>query len=350
MRQALLAALALVPLSALAEIEAAFDPASGTIAVSGLAPDAHARILADPDRLRLRVAGLDTKRPMLASFARHDGRIVVTPRFPLRAGLDYVLDLGPHRLVVALPAPEAKRPTLTAFAPAQAVIPANTLRLYLQFSEPMARGRLRETVTLLRGDGTEVNSPFLTLEAELWDPSQTRATLLLDPGRIKQGVGPNVEAGAPLDPGENYRLIVSGRMESAKGVPLGTEAAMTFRAGPAERRAIDPGSWRILTPKPGGHAPLAIAFDRIMDGAALPRRLTLQDPRDRIVRGRVTTDGGGWSLTPEDPWQFGTYRLVVDPALEDVSGNTLGAPFDADRGTIATERAPALLEIEIAAH
>lgn len=348
-----LAALILPPLPAQAEIAAQFDAATGHVIVSGLAPDAIAAALAEPDRLRLQLAGSASVsvRGMLVSLSQLDGALQITPRFALRSGTDYALALdlpdSDFETVLALPAAEAEAPHLAGFAPSQAVIPANTLRLYLTFSRPMARGQLRQAVTLLRADGSAVPSPFLTLNAELWDSGQTRVTLLLDPGRIKQGVGPNSEAGSPLEPGQQYRLVVSQGMTSADGDPLGADATLVLRAGPAERRAIAVQDWHVLAPPARSLAPLTISFDRIMDSGAVRRLLVLRAPDGGRVRGQVTTDGGGWSLTPEQSWQPGRYTLVVDPELEDVSGNTIGAPFDARPGTIGIETHPVTLTIDI---
>ena len=252
-------------------------------------------------------------------------------------------------LRIALPAPDANLPRLVGFAPSQAVIPANTLRLYLHFSEPMARGQLREMVSLVTAGGAPIASPFLSLEAELWDPSQTRSTLLLDHGRIKQGVGPNAAGGAPLQEGQSYRLTVSQEMRSAAGYPLGSLASVAFRVGPPERRVITPETWEILAAAAGSHAPLSLAFDRIMDSGAVLRLITLQDPGGQPVQGQIASDGGGWSLVPERTWQTGRYSLIVDPDLEDISGNTIGAPFDGAAGTIGVQTEPVILTIEITA-
>ena len=73
-----------------------------------------------------------------------------------------------------------------------------------------------------------------------------------------------------------------------------------------------------------------------MDAGAVVRLLTLETPNGSRLRGEVSTDGGGWSLTPDSPWSAGTYHLIVAPDLEDVSGNTPGAPFDAAAGTIGS--------------
>jgi hypothetical protein len=352
-RRACLAALILPPLPAPAEVAVQFDAAIGHMIVSGLEPDAITRVLAEPDRLRLQLAGSASARGMLVSLSRTTVEIVVVPRFPLRPGSRYVLALdlpeGDVSAAFALPAPEAPAPRLAGFAPSQGVIPANVLRLYLSFSEPMARGQVRHAVTLLRADGTSVPSPFLSLDSELWDASQTRVTLLFDPGRIKQGVGPNAAAGAPLEPGEAYRLLISGAMESAEGTPLGKDVALAFRVGPPERTVVAPQNWQILLPTANSYETLTVVFDRIMDSGAIPRLLILHDETGARVPGQVTTDGRGWLLTPHRPWQAGRYHLVVDPALEDVSGNMIRAPLDAGIGTIGTPQAPVTLTLEIAA-
>ncbi len=349
MRRALLAAFLLSPFAAVAEVAARLDGASGAVVVTGLAPQDMSSALSDAEAVRLQLEDSASARGMLVSISQDGEALIVQPRFALKAGASYVLTVANETLRIALPAPEATTPRLVSFAPSQAVLPANTLRLYLHFSEPMARGQLREMVSLVTVGGTPVASPFLSLEAELWDPSQTRATLLLDPGRIKQGVGPNVSGGAPLQEGQSYRLIVSQQMRSAAGHPLGKPASVAFRVGPPERRAIDPETWEILAPAAGSQAPLTLAFDRIMDSGAALRLITLQGPGGQPVQGQITSDGGGWSMMPDSPWQAGSYRLIVDPELEDVAGNTIGAPFDAAIGTIGTQTEPVILTIEITA-
>lgn len=347
MRRALLAAFLLSPFAAVAEVAARLDQASGAVVVTGLAPQDMSSALNDAGAVRLRLEDSASARGMLVSVSLDGEALIVQPRFALKAGASYELTVAGETLRIALPAPEATTPRLVSFAPSQAVIPANTLRLYLHFSEPMARGQLREMVSLVTADGTLVSSPFLLLETELWDSSQTRATLLLDPGRIKQGVGPNVSGGAPLQEGQSYRLTVSPQMRSAAGHPLDTPVSLAFRVGPPERRSIAPETWEILAPSAGSHAPLSLAFDRIMDSGAVLRLITLQGPGGQPVRGQITSDDGGWSLTPDSPWQAGGYSLIVDPELEDVAGNTIGAPFDAATGTIGIQTEPVILIVDL---
>jgi hypothetical protein len=136
-------------------------------------------------------------------------------------------------------------------------------------------------------------------------------------------------------------------MQSAAGTPLGTDVTLALRVGPSERRAIDPMNWQILTPPAGSHASLTIAFDRIMDSGAVLRLLRVQDSARNDLRGHVSSDAGGWAFAPMEAWQAGEYYLIVDPELEDVSGNTIAAPFDAASGTIGATVPEASITIQI---
>ena len=346
-RRALLAAFVAWSPPAMADVAARFDYATGNVVLSGLTREQIAAVLTTPDAVRLSLAGSASERGMLLSLSRHDDLLVATPRFPLRLGTEFILSVLGENFNIDLSPPVAHVPTLLRFSPEQAVIPANTLRFYLHFSQPMAQGQLRNSVMLLRRDGTVVNNPFLFLQTEIWDPSQTRLTLLMDPGRIKLGVGPNRAAGAPLLEGESYRLVVSGAMKSALGIALGNDASVSFRVGPAERHLIDPKAWQVLKPQAGTHAVLTIIFDRIMDVGAIERLMWLEAPEGKRIKGAVMSDGGSWTVAPDVPWQEGLHRLIIDPALEDVAGNTLSAPFDADRGTIGKADEPATIGVAI---
>ena len=80
----------------------------------------------------------------------------------------------------------------------------------------MSEGFAARGVQVLRADsGQPLQGVFLTMDPELWDPERRRLTLLLDPGRIKRGLVPNLEAGYPLNEGNPDHLVhrqpISGR-------------------------------------------------------------------------------------------------------------------------------------------
>ena len=350
-RQIFSAALFLLPFSALAETQARFDAALGVVIVSGMASDETSLLLNDPSLIRLQNAATPEASGMLVALEEVYGVVQINPQFSLRTSSRYAFSINwpnaaPFLVEFALNS-VAAAPDLVEFSPQQSLIPANTLRFYLSFSEPMARGQAHDSISLVRGDGQIVDSPFLNLATELWDGNQKRLTLLLDPGRIKQGVGPNSIAGAPLVDGQRYQLVVSGKMKSAKGVVLGSDRRAVFVVGTPERRAIDPKGWDVTIPRAGSALPFNVAFDRIMDSGAALRLLSLIDPNGATVGGTLYTDGGGWSLTPSAPWEPGHYQLLVDPELEDVAGNTIRAAFDATAGTIGSTVPEASINVRI---
>ena len=56
---------------------------------------------------------------------------------------------------------------------------------------------MRPYVHLGDADGRDLPHALLAMPPELWDRPRRRLTLLLEPGRIKRGLVPNAELGAP---------------------------------------------------------------------------------------------------------------------------------------------------------
>ncbi len=337
-RQAMLVALLLLPSKAMAEVRAIFDTVGGTVHVSGLDATRRGKLLGDPSNVFFQHSTVQSRHSMAFSVAENKDTLVIKPRFKLRPGANYLLrlELGEvekFETTVSVQTTRSAPPELVWHAPHNTLIPQNTLRLYFMFSEPMAKGQIRDAIRLERTDGTIVHSPFLNLAAELWDREQRRLTLLFDPGRLKQGVGPNRTDGAPLQAGQNYVLVISGTMKSADGEHIDKEVRLPLAVGSAERRALDPDNWQINAAKPGSKDPLVVHFDRLMDRGASTRLITVVDPSGNAIAGKVENDGYSWQFTPNNPWRA-LARLRIDPGLEDVCGNTMRAPFDANPGTI----------------
>lgn len=353
MRQIFSAAiLLLLPIGAAAETNARYDAVNGALIISGIPPENLELLVEDPSLIRLQNAATPEAASMLFSLSHGNGDLHVLPRFALQPGATYAAsiywrDTQPFHNEFTLDPTTASAPILAAFSPSQSVIPANTLRFYLTFSEPMARGQIRDKIHLLQEDGQRVSNPFLNLETELWDVTQKHLTLILDPSRIKQGVRPNALAGAPLVDGARYQLVVSGTMASAQGGVMGTDRVVNLYIGSAERRKINPHAWTVSLPLEGTTTPFTVTFDRIMDLAATRRLMRLEGPDGRNIDGALVTDGGGWSLFPHTPWQEGKYRLFIDPRLEDVAGNTISAPLDAPAGTIGMPTTEASISVLI---
>jgi hypothetical protein len=227
--------------------------------------------------------------------------------------------------------------------PSVSRVPANLLRWYVELSAPMEEGGALEHVRLVDAAGREVAGAFLQLDDELWDPDKRRLTMLFDPGRVKRGIRTNLESGTPLVAGRRYRLVIDGEWRDGRGAGLASGFEHQFEVGAADRHSPDPAQWRITPPASGTRAPLRVAFGESLDHALAARMISVVEGEGRGSAGRAMLSEGDsvWSFVPELPWRPGEHHMRVDATLEDLAGNSVARPFDADRhaGDPSAERA-----------
>jgi hypothetical protein len=263
--------------------------------------------------------------PMLGVYTVEGNALIFRPRFPVEPETSVhgnfpggVFFLHP----AAAPLPTAH---VEHVYPSAGILPANTLRMYIYFSEPMSIGDALQHIRLTDPAGDAVPNAFL--DQELWDPDHKRLTLLFDPGRIKRGLVPATELGTPIVEGTRYKLIIDKSMRDDRGAPLVEEFGKGFVGGPAERMPADPKSWRITAPEAHTTAPLIVNFPHPMDHALLQRMLRVSGVRGTAIIGADETE---WRFTPDTPWIAQTYTLEAETNLEDICGNHLDRPFDID--------------------
>jgi hypothetical protein len=115
-------------------------------------------------------------------------------------------------------------------SPHAKVLPANTLRFYIHFPRSGEAHFDRDHLWLLNEEERVVRDPFLVLSHELWSVDGRRLTVLMEPGRIKRGLG--------VDPSHEPALVV-GRMYSLVVTALGQTARHTFRVSDPVLEAVD---------------------------------------------------------------------------------------------------------------
>ncbi len=335
-------------------------PELGTVDVSGLDPHllrglADKDLSADDWRAIFPVytgeelpVGED-RPPVAGSWTVEKGTLRFRPRYPLVAGLSYVARLDLDRLsslatgrssarapVVArfsLPKPDLQPSTVVkAIYPSAAELPENQLRFYIHFSAPMSRGEAYEHIHLLSADRGAVEAPFLEIGEELWDPGMRRLTLFFDPGRIKRGLRPHLEAGMPLREGGAYRLMIDAGWRDARGVPLASGFQKAFTVVAPDRTSPDPAEWALHTPSAESRESLAIDFPEPLDHGLLERVLRVRDAEGKFVAGEVEVSAREqrFQFTPAAPWTAGDYSVEVEAILEDLAGNNLRKVFDVD--------------------
>ena len=243
------------------------------------------------------------------------------------------------------------RPTSSAvptvdIAPSPTVLPANALKLYLHFSQPMEQGVFLDRIKLQRQDGSLVHGAFR--ETELWSPDGRRLTLWLHPGRQKTGVNLNTDEGSVLQENRRHMLRIAANWRSTTGVALGKETVFAIAAGAVDHTCPDPQRWQITTPKAGARDPLKVTFDEALDPAMLVSALKVKRGEAEVV-GVVTVsaDARAWSFTPAAGWERGPHSLQIDPLLEDLAGNNLLGPFEVDRDAPVKAARKATLGFEV---
>ena len=288
------------------------------------------------------LAGSDDLRavpPVAGSFASVGAVVHFTPRFPFADGMSYSLVVdtaghGPEVWSIVRPSQSsASDAEVLAIYPTATALPVNLLRIYVHFSAPMSEGWAARAIRVCRADtGEELHDVFLPPEPELWDPERLRLTMLLDPGRIKRGLVPNLEAGYPLVEGVPIKVLVDAEFRDAAGGPLQHGAERRYAIGTALRSRIDLDDWRITAPKARSRTALLADFGRPLDHGLLQHCLRVCDDTGTAMPGdtEVGAEERSWRFTPSLPWREGNYRLVVEPRLEDVAGNSPVRVFDRD--------------------
>jgi hypothetical protein len=301
-----------------------FEWRRDAVEVHGVPDAASVRDL--PARFRVSVAGKDIAIP--GSYEVKGSTVRFRPRFPLQDGLAYEARWGDvratHTILKIMRTPSAR---LEQMYPTAEVLPANQLKLYLHFSEPMSRGEAWRRIHLVDDAGKEVSLPFLEIEEELWDREAKRLTVLFDPGRIKRGLVPHNEVGPALVEGREYKIVVDREWPDAHGTPLVEGFVKKFMVGPADRKPPTLANWKVQAGRS-----LVVDIPEPMDAALLQRLIWVLDPRGERVEGeiRLENEETRWVFTPSAPWVAGKYQLVVGTILEDLAGNRIDRPFDVD--------------------
>jgi hypothetical protein len=329
-------------------------PASSSVRVRILDPDLRGALCrylekGGPPEAVLRVTVAPTTAPIGDALPDVFGRYLVmedglrfTPHFPFARGLSYRAMFDPRPLGRSafqdLMTREFSHPrkqralatTVNNIFPSSDRLPENLLRFYVCFSSSMQRGRGEAEISLLGPNGERVPDALYRAPVELWDRGMRCLTVMLDPGRLKRGVGANRALGPPLTAGSVYTLSVGEGMRDFSGSRLSEPVCKSFRVMEAVREPIAVEQWQLLPPETDSRQPLVLRFPRPLDWALLSQTISVASAGEQPVAGRIVVDRGEtrWSFTPTVPWTAGSYNVGVASSLEDVCGNTVMAAFD----------------------
>jgi hypothetical protein len=295
-------------------------------------------------------------QPMLGKVKLENHRLVFEPRFAFDRETLYTLRLSdPENADEILlvdsfqfrPLANAEPASVTAIYPSAAELPENLLKFYIHFSAPMTMRDSYAHISLLDHAGTEIELPFLEIEEELWNREGTRFTLLFDPGRVKRGLKPREDSGAPLVAGNDYTLRVSKHWLDARGKPLNDTIEKKFHVIASDYQQPDPKNWKLDLPDSRTREPLSIHFDEALDHALAQHAISVFQG-DHPISGTATlnADETMWRLVPDENWTAGHYQLQIDHRLEDHCGNSVGRAFEVDLQATDSRQAPQTITID----
>lgn len=226
--------------------------------------------------------------------------------------------------------------------PAGASVPENLLRIELRFAQPQPLPFEVDRVQLLDAAGTPIRDAFLDLTLPSADAR--RVTLLMNPGRVKTGVAPNLALGRALHAGATVRLVVDGA--STRSPPAVKDWVVTA----AEPRGPRPDRWRVTAPRARTRDALVVAMGGPISASA-EGLIAVSDGAGRRVPGRTALSDGDsvWRFTPDAPWLAGAQAVVVHPDLEDPAGNRRCTAFEQARASEVRCDAAVTLRFEPAA-
>ena len=159
-----------------------------------------------------------------------------------------------------------------------------------------------------------------------------RLTVLLDPGRIKQGLAAHEHWGLALNQGDHYRLMIHQDLQSRMGTSIGKDSVFPFSVIKEDKDSPQLGEWTIHSPLPGQLDPLMIEFDEPLDRAQCFRWIKVVNELGATIDGTFDMNNHEniGLFTPRHPWQTGKYLLKVYNQLEDRAGNSIRKPFEVE--------------------
>lgn len=272
---------------------------------------------------------------LLGTVAQGEHRWYFKPRFPFELDQWYRAELTLGQIsIIHRFRPQSSliiaAPKVVSVFPNDTLLPSNVLRFYIDFSQPMTQHRAYDYIHMLNQKGDTVSHLFYPADPPLWDPSGKKLTVLLDPGRIKTGLQPNLEWGLGLQSNHQYHLVISG-IKDYRGNKLAETFSFSFTTTDADHSSPNYRQWHVEVPAAASTEPLVINFDEAINIAQLP---------DQI---RIVKDGVDWPITlktfalrvalqSKAPWTSGDYELMVFNTLEDRAGNSLRKPFEVSDG------------------
>ena len=207
---------------------------------------------------------------ILGSYRRRNDQLVFSPRYRLVPGSLYrataILPAGTsvRRHFKTTQQPSGQPAEVTTIFPSSTELPANVLKFYIHFSQPMREGKaIFDQIVIVDDAGQLVHDPWRRME--LWNNDATRITMWIHPGRVKKGVNLREDFGPVLEPGKTYQLKITQKVLDAQGHPLLKMHTKRFTAVAEDHQRPLPQHWKLTIPPADSNEPLTVQFYKSLD-------------------------------------------------------------------------------------
>ena len=183
-------------------------------------------------------------------------------------------------------------------------------------------------VDLLDQNGKPVDRAILKEIPELWNHDFTQLTIWIEPGRIKRGLGPNIELGPVFQLGEKYSLRISEHFRDENGIEMDQQYVKSFVVGEADRSKLNIDD--VLVNYGPDVDQVRLKFAEPIDISSSISNLIITDVNHDVISGFWQLSEGDMELifTPHSVFKAGHYQVVLNSVIEDLAGNNFNRNFD----------------------
>ena len=266
--------------------------------------------------------------PLIGDDDEVDGTLRFTPFIPFQIGQRYLAFCDVNKLEFQIPVPDGyAKPQVVKIYPNTNILPANLLKFHVKFSRPMSRIGYRN-IDLLDEAGQTIDRAILKEIPELWNEDYTLLTIWIEPGRIKRGLGPNVELGPVLERNSKYSLCISEHFRDENGIEMGQKYVKKFVAGDADRSKLNIDE--VVVNYDPGIDQVKLKFAEPIDISSSISNLKITDLNNEMISGFWQLSEGDMEVifTPDSTLKAGHYKLVLNSVIEDLAGNNFNRNFD----------------------
>jgi len=213
--------------------------------------------------------------------------------------------------------------------PNSKLVPANILKWYIKFSNPVNPVKIYEHIHFLDENGKEIDRAILNLGAPLISDDGTLLTIWIEPGRQKRMLGPHQHLGSVFKPFKHYTLYIDNTLKDKDGITIEKSINHNFTTSESDRIKPSISEWEVKPLQTNTRQPLEILINESLDFGSLYDAISIVTNSSKI-NGELNFDSQKNKIyfTPESNWEKGIYLIKIDPFLEDLAGNNLKHLFD----------------------